>query len=70
MIIISLLGEQPNDLPFVCGEVLTILEPCNVVFWYLAENTRGRRGIIPITYVEVRSVVVKVFLTEMGHSPL
>lgn len=47
------LGEQANDLPFVYGEILTIIEPCSVVYWYLAENSKGRRGIIPITYVQV-----------------
>lgn len=46
-------GEQSSDLPFECGEVLTIIEPCNVIYWYLAENSMGRRGVIPITYVQV-----------------
>ena len=48
------LGKEAHDLPFVKGEVLTIIEPCNVVFWYLAENKKGQRGIIPITHVKVR----------------
>lgn len=47
-------GEEPQDLPFRCGEVLTIIEPCSVVYWYTAENSRGRRGTIPITYVKVK----------------
>jgi hypothetical protein len=46
-------GEQATDLPFERGEILTIIEPCNVIYWYLAENSMGRRGVIPITYVQV-----------------
>lgn len=46
-------GQQPQDLSFRCGEQLTIIEPCNVVFWYLAENSEGKRGVIPINFVKV-----------------
>lgn len=52
------LGEQSNDLPFKVGEVLMIIEPCNVVYWYLAENSSGKRGIIPITYILVSKLVI------------
>lgn len=35
-------GEESSDLSFTCGEVLTIIEPCDVVYWYLAENKAGK----------------------------
>ena len=46
-------GEQPQDLSFRCGEQLTIIEPCNVMYWYLAENREGKRGVMPINFVQV-----------------
>ena len=46
-------AEHPHDLPFSTGDQLTILEPCNVIFWYLAEDSQGRRGVIPINFVQV-----------------
>ena len=46
-------GEGTHDLSFGEGEELTIIEPCNALFWYLAENSNGQRGVIPINYVEV-----------------
>ena len=54
---ITYAGEQPNDLPFKRGEVLIVIEPCNVVYWYLAENNQGQRGVIPITYVKVHKII-------------
>jgi len=48
-------GEQRNDLPFTRGEVLTIIDACNVMYWYVAEKNSGQRGVIPITHVKVSS---------------
>ncbi|CAI8004235.1 hypothetical protein GBAR_LOCUS3860 [Geodia barretti] len=45
--------QHPHDLPFSRGDRLTILEPCNVIFWYLAEDAHGKRGVIPINFVKV-----------------
>ena len=50
-------GEQAHDLPFRTGDQLTIIEPCNVVFWYLAESEQGRRGVIPINFVQVEWIL-------------
>ena len=52
---IVFLGEEAGDLPFKRGEELTIIEPCSVIYWYIAANNMGRRGAIPITYVQVNS---------------
>ena len=46
-------AQHPHDLPFSRGDRLTILEPCNVIFWYLAEDAHGKRGVIPINFVKV-----------------
>lgn len=46
-------GEGSQDLSFEVGEELIIIEPDSVMFWYVAQNSRGERGIIPITLVEV-----------------
>lgn len=46
-------GEHEHDLPFNTGDIITVLEPCNVVFWYLGENSRGKRGVIPINFLKV-----------------
>lgn len=51
-------AREPYDLPFMLGDELTIIEPCNVIFWYLAEDRHGKRGVIPITYVKVPIHVV------------
>ena len=48
-----LVGQQPQDLSFRCGEQLTIIEPCNVMYWYLAENSKGKRGVMPVNFVKV-----------------
>ena len=59
----SCAGEQPNDLQFSCGQVLTILEPCSVKYWYLAEDKMGKRGVVPITYLQVNEVLVFLLAT-------
>lgn len=46
-------GETAHDLAFSKGDVVTVLEPCNVMFWYLGENSTGRRGVVPINFFEV-----------------
>ncbi len=63
-------GEESDDLPFKCGEELTIIEPCSVKYWYIAENSAGRRGTIPITFVKVtiymRSPLSKLIAAVVG----
>lgn len=48
-----LAGETPKDLSFVVGEKLTILKPDIAMYWYVAQNDRGQRGIIPFNLIEV-----------------
>ena len=50
-----LLAEFPHDLPFEEGDTLTIIGPCNKVFWYLAEDRWGRRGVVPINHLLLAS---------------
>ena len=47
-------GETPKDLSFIVGDKLTILKPDIAMYWYVAQNDRGQRGIIPFNLVEVR----------------
>ena len=61
-------GDTPHDLPFSVGEVITIIKPCNVMFWYLGENSDGRRGVIPINFLEVKKCVLQIFV--MSFLPL
>jgi hypothetical protein len=51
----SFVAERSDDLGFVTGEILTIIEPSPVLYWYKARNDRGAVGIIPITFVEAIS---------------
>ena len=59
-------GEFSHDLPFCKGEQLTVLEPCNRLFWYLAQNEQGRRGVIPITFVQVGGTVKMGGTVQVG----
>eukprot|EP00731_Ephydatia_muelleri_P022866 Em0015g449a len=45
-------GQYSHDLPFKKGETITVLEPCNVIYWYLGENAAGKRGVIPINFLQ------------------
>ena len=47
-----LLGASPNDLPFKAGEKLVIIEPSKEIYWYLARNSKGKTGLVPVTYLE------------------
>ena len=47
------IGQYSHDLPFKKGETITVLEPCNVIYWYLGENAAGKRGVIPINFLQV-----------------
>ena len=60
-------GQQPQDLSFRCGEQLTIIEPCNVMYWYLAENSEGKRGIMPINFVKVCMLKYRVIYSLAGQ---
>ena len=46
-------GESANDLSFFEGEELLVVQACSTLFWYVAENSRGHRGLVPMTYLEV-----------------
>ncbi|KAK3711289.1 hypothetical protein QZH41_015007, partial [Actinostola sp. cb2023] len=45
-------GEQPDDLSFKKGELLTILDP-REDGWWVAENSSGKRGIVPKTLIKI-----------------
>lgn len=46
--------EYPDELSFGIGDVLIILEPSEVRYWYIAENANHERGIVPVTFLKVR----------------
>ena len=46
-------GEGPNDLSFVAGEKITIVNPSSQMFWYVARNRRDETGLVPITFLKV-----------------
>ncbi|XP_048583565.1 nephrocystin-1 isoform X2 [Nematostella vectensis] len=45
-------GEQQEDLPFKKGEVLIVIDP-REDGWWIAENSVGKRGVIPKTLVKI-----------------
>ena len=42
-----------QDLPFREGDNITIIEPCNALFWYYAKDDKGNKGVVPVTHIEV-----------------
>lgn len=42
--------EYHIDLDFKKGEKIVIVEPCNVLFFYVGRNEEGKEGVIPINY--------------------
>eukprot|EP00731_Ephydatia_muelleri_P035227 Em0106g12a len=46
--------EYPDELSFGIGDVLIILEPSEVRYWYIAENANHERGIVPVTFLKPR----------------
>jgi len=44
------LPEYGIDLDFKKGEKVVIVEPCNVLFFYIGRNLDGNEGVIPINY--------------------
>ena len=53
-----LIGETLEDLSFNAGTTLTLLEPCKEMYWYVAVNSKGKRGTVPVTYLEVGSGII------------
>lgn len=48
-------GASQEDLPFKKGEILTIKNTSEDPNWWLAQNKKGKIGMIPANYVEVMS---------------
>lgn len=46
------IGEQIGDLPFRVGEVLTVIEPSELLYWYKARNGQGQEGLVPKNFLE------------------
>ena len=44
------LPEFHIDLDFKKGDRIVIVEPCNVLFFYIGKNEEGNTGVIPINY--------------------
>ena len=42
--------EYHIDLDFRKGDKVTIVEPCNVLFFYIGKDAEGKEGVIPINY--------------------
>lgn len=47
--------EYNIDLDFKEGEKVVIVEPCNVLFFYIGRNSEGKEGVIPINYFTFES---------------
>ena len=43
---------RDGDLTITKGEILTVLE-ANKNGWWLAENQKGEKGVVPVTYLQV-----------------
>ena len=48
--------QDPEDLPFTKGEILTILTK-DEDQWWNARNSEGKTGLIPVPYVQKVSVL-------------
>ncbi|XP_031564160.1 nephrocystin-1-like [Actinia tenebrosa] len=59
-------GEQPDDLPFRKGEILKILDP-REDGWWVAENSSGKRGIIPKTLIKIIDASVPTVTKQAGE---
>lgn len=44
------LPEYHIDLDFKKGDKVVIVEPCNVLFFYIGQNEERKSGVIPINY--------------------
>ena len=44
------LPEYHIDLDFKKGDKVVIVEPCNVLFFYIGRNEEGKNGVVPINY--------------------
>ncbi|XP_077470151.1 nephrocystin-1 [Stigmatopora argus] len=47
-------GDQEGDLPFQLGESIKIIRKTSDG-WWLAENTKGEKGVVPRTYLKIGS---------------
>eukprot|EP00041_Stephanoeca_diplocostata_P024068 m.602569 g.602569 ORF g.602569 m.602569 type:complete len:474 (-) comp22447_c0_seq2:3455-4876(-) len=47
-------GASPEDLPFKKGDKLTIRNTSEEPNWWLAQDSRGKKGMIPANYVELK----------------
>ncbi|XP_053520681.1 nephrocystin-1 isoform X5 [Artibeus jamaicensis] len=54
-------GQQTGDLTFKKGEILHIIEK-NPDGWWMGKNAKGDKGLVPRTYLEIRSRTSRVSL--------
>lgn len=49
--------EYKMDFDFKKGKKVVIEEPCRCLFFYIAKNVEGKRGIIPINFLSFPRVI-------------
>uniref|UniRef100_A0A673VZG0 Nephronophthisis 1 n=1 Tax=Salmo trutta TaxID=8032 RepID=A0A673VZG0_SALTR len=64
MVISVFKGEQEGDLTIQMGEVLTILSK-NEDGWWLAQDSKGNKGLVPKTYLKVPSTITEIDATDV-----
>lgn len=54
-----LIQDDPEDLSFKKGDVMTVLRKDEDEWWF-AQHEDGRRGSIPVPYVKVVSLAINI----------
>lgn len=51
-------AQEAEDLSFKVGELITIVKPCELMFWYIGKNDKGETGMVPRNFLEPLSTDV------------